>query len=502
MRLVSFTRSVIDSLEESKTPLYYTFLSFIFVVTLRYFLELYSDSGELSLLRYTHYALAYSALAGGLIILFHYATRTTIECTIRIVLPSFLILLLPPVIDLLLSGGEGYNMAYMLPNIHDGLWGRYLHFFGEFSNKGVTIGIRTEIALVLIASFLYFYIKKNSVIIALALSWLTYTLIFLYGAMPFLLRFIQTSLGYEYEYSDALMRDLFLTLLLILGAWIYLRHSKSYSISFLKDMRYLRISHFILILLLGMVLAPEGINIDQNEIFQPLLVCSAIIFAAIFSIITNNIEDIEIDKVCNRNRPTITGAIPIAHYTQIAWSSLGLSLLYASAVSIEILFLILLCIGNYFIYSMPPYRLKRVPLFSKLIIAFNTLACFLMGYLLSGGSFNLPLNTVTLSLLALTATINFIDIKDYEGDRAAGIKTLPTLLGLKWSKRLIGLFFLLSYSLSYFVTDEDIFIIPSIITGIILYLLINKKSYDERPIFIIHLGSIALLILFFHYAIE
>lgn len=151
---------------------------------------------------------------------------------------------------------------------------------------------------------------------------------------------------------------------------------------------------------------------------------------------------------------------------------------------------------------MPPYRLKRVPLFSKLIIAFNTLACFLMGYLLSGGSLNLPFNTVALALLALTATINFIDIKDYEGDKMAGIMTLPTLLGLKWSKRLIGLFFLLSYSLSYFVIDEELFIVPSIITGITLYLLINREAYDERPIFIIYLGSTALLTAFFHFAIS
>lgn len=499
---MSYAQKVINSLEESTTPLKYTFLSFIFIITLRYFLELYSDNSELSLLRYTHYALAYSALAGGLIILFCHGSKTSIEKTIRIILPSFLILLLPPTIDLMMSSGEGYNMAYMLPNIHSDLWQRYILFFGAFSNKGVTPGIQIEIALVVMGSFIYFSIKRNSLVIALLFSWLTYTLIFLYGAMPFLLEFIQLSLGYTYNYSDENMRDLFLVLLLVLGFWIYLLHSKSYSISLLKDMRYLRIAHFLLILLLGMVLAPEGINFDQNNFFQPILVCSAIIFAAIFSLITNNIEDIEIDKISNRERPTITGAIPIEHYSQIGWGCFGLSLLYASAVSIEILLLITLCIGNYFIYSIPPYRLKRVPLFSKLIIAFNTLACFLMGYLLSGGSFNLPLNTVALSMLALTATINFIDIKDYEGDKAAGIMTLPTLLGLKWSKRVIGAFFLLAYSLSYFVIDEDIFIIPSIITGIVLYLLINRKAYDERPIFIIYLGSTALLTLFFHFAIR
>src|SRR5205085_9038295 len=99
-----------------------------------------------------------------------------------------------------------------------------------------------------------------------------------------------------------------------------------------------------------------------------------------------------------------------------------------------------------YIYSMPPIRFKRVLLFSKLIIAINSLAMILLGYrLLNGDILFFPAVIIPLLLIGFTLTANVIDIKDYEGDKIGGIITLPGLLGLYWSKLIIGMAFLVTY---------------------------------------------------------
>jgi len=253
---------------------------------------------------------------------------------------------------------------------------------------------------------------------------------------------------------------------------------------------------FILGLVFGMKMAP---NPAEVNILQVISISVSITLACLFALFLNNIVDIEIDKISNVNRPLVAGDISLNNYVKMAWVLFFVTILYSLIINKLIVPLVIMSfMGNYFIYSAEPLRLKRIPFFSKLIISFNSFLFILLGYWISYGSLkNFPEGFIPLILLGFTAVINFIDIKDYEGDRKEGIKTLPVLLGLKKSKLVIGSFFIITFLSVYFVFNEMIVLIPLTIVSMIEFYFVNRKNFDERPVFLVYLlGLLGLIILY------
>jgi 4-hydroxybenzoate polyprenyltransferase len=156
-------------------------------------------------------------------------------------------------------------------------------------------------------------------------------------------------------------------------------------------------------------------------------------------------------------------------------------------------FFILLFCGNYFLYSMPPLRLKRIPFFSKLFISLNSLILVLLGYATVCGSFTgFPKLLIAYFLVLFTAAINFIDIKDFEGDRENGIGTLPVLLGLKRAKVVIGMFVMVTYLALILIFKKPYVLVPLGILGSLQFALINRKQYSENLVFAVYLLSLIL----------
>ena len=109
---------------------------------------------------------------------------------------------------------------------------------------------------------------------------------------------------------------------------------------------------------------------------------------------------------------------------------------------------------------------------------------------------NFPKSIIYYILFSFLA-LNFIDIKDYKGDKKAGIKTIPTIFGEKLGKQIIGLFFIINYLLLYFLfTFEFYFLIMFLFLGFLQYYFINKKKYDERYIFIIYFITLINILIY------
>jgi len=182
--------------------------------------------------------------------------------------------------------------------------------------------------------------------------------------------------------------------------------------------------------------------------------------------------------------------------------SLVFSLIYAANVNFQTFYCILIFIGNYYLYSMPPMRLKRMPVLSKLFISLNSLLMLILGKFTLTGKFSVPPDLALYFLVCITLVINFIDLKDVEGDKKAGVNTIPTLLGPRIGKKVIGAFFILSYVLAYPLLKKRLDLIGLdllllLICGLIAYFLINRKKYSEKPVFLFYLSSIGFLGAFF-----
>lgn len=492
-RLIQSSKHLISSLENPTIGFGNYVLTFIFVVTVRCFLEAFSDNEAIILSLLSHYYLAYACLAMSLLVVFHYVTREGIAAISRVVLPSFIVLVIAPLLDLLISLGKGYDMSYMLPGSHDNLLLRFCTFFGPFEKFGVTPGIRIEIALVIVASWFYFFSKTGNVLKSLAGSFFVYCLLFLFGMMPYASKVLLGALGESYQYSAQLMRDSYLFLILIILPWVYYLHNKKYCLEIIKDLRYLRIIHYELMFLLGIVLSRGRIELTSETMFGLIFAFTALLHAGLFSLIMNNLADYDIDSIVNRSRPSVSMSIPSRHYARLAWIAFAVSVVYSMAVSFRYMYLLLVVIAIYYLYSMPPFRLKRVPVLSKLLIALNSLVLFIAGWSFMGGTLRIPINVILFAMLGLTAVVNFIDLKDYDGDKAAGIRTVPTMLGMGKAKLIIGLCFVIVYPLSYFVHGDVDLLIPSVLTGILVFLLINRRRYRERPVFVVYVVSLIAL---------
>ncbi|MFW6072249.1 MAG: UbiA family prenyltransferase [Thermoplasmatota archaeon] len=266
----------------------------------------------------------------------------------------------------------------------------------------------------------------------------------------------------------------------------------------IKDIRPDRLLHYELMFILGIVLAVDITDATlhfPHDLFKLGVVVISITLGVLYSIFVNNIEDIEIDKVTNKERPLISGDFDERTYKNLSWAILFVIFLYAFSISEVFLFLLLTYIASYFIYSAQPLRLKRIPFLSKGFISINSLLLVLGGYHLVNGSLaSFPVEVTLLFMIAFTAVMNFIDIKDYEGDKAVGIKTLPVLMGLKNSKILIGVFFLLTFLGAYFIFSELIMLIPLALFGIVELYFVTREDYREEYVFTTYLiGLIALI---------
>ncbi len=485
--------------EDLKVPFGYYILTFLAFVALRNFLEIFSDRPQatwISLETHFHFYLFYTCTALTMILLFSVATGEKISKLARLVLFSSFFILLAPILDLITSGGQGHNMTYLAPHAHGDLLLRYLTFGGPFDEYGITIGLRLEVAVLMTASFFYFKFKRVSTLKSLLFAWLIYTMIFTYAMVPFIIKAILDIFGLFRTFGNMLYVRFYLLVLFVLLLALAWKWNKQYFTRLLKDVRPFRQVHALLMFAFGVILAPS-FTWNQDTFFDLPLVAIFILWACLFVIMTNNLEDQEIDRRVNKTRPLVSGAIPRRDYRNIAVAIGLLALMYAGTVSYYTLFTILFFMGLYSLYSMPPARLKRVPFFSKLVVSINSLAFVIMGYVFAGGEvieFS-PL-IILWFLVFFTAAINVIDIKDYKGDKRAGIKTLPVLWGLKKSQRVIGLFLLLAYAAAPFAVGRMILLIPAIGAGVVQYWLVNRRDYQEKWMFSLYLGSFVVLLIY------
>lgn len=489
--------NLIISIEESKTPLVFFIFTFFSFLTLRNFIEVFSTDGSIALMRFFHYYISYILLASFLIILTYILTKTPIIKVTKVILVGFIIVPLPPILDLIITKGKGVPITYLIPGTHDDLIWRFFTFFGNFEHFGPSLGIRIEIALVLIAIFFYFFVKNRDLIKSLLFTFFFYSVIFILFTVPFIAKGILGLFNIEYDRSDRSYLNFYVLGLTMAGVLIMYYFNKYNFIKIIKDIRPLRTIYYILMFILGLMIANLTNNfiLDSNNIFIFIFIPLSIIFAWLFSVVTNNIADYEIDKISNQDRPLVSSRIDIKTYQKLAIFFFVAACFYASLVSFKALFLILLFIGIYFIYSMPPLRFKRIPFFSKLAISFNSLIMVLLGFIaINGTRESFPLIIVPIFLIGVTALANFIDIKDYEGDKRAGIKTLPTILGLKKSKLVISIFFVILYASFYpalkFANLPLSWMWFFILLGGLQFFFINIKNYKDKYILLLCLITV------------
>lgn len=512
-------RRSIAYLESVEAPLWYLVFTFIAIVTLRNVVELLITphrprfDAELMF----NYSLFYIALVLSLWVLIHLLSKETPLKVLRVMVPACIIILSVPVVDLIVSGGRAYALSFLIPEWHGDLLQRFLTFFGPHEYSGASPGMRFEIAVAILMAGLYVFHKRRSLMRAILAALGTYTITFLFIAFPYVLQAIGQLIGIplwvpQDPHQFAIATGGFLFIALVALGFMAFRSNLTQCLLILRDIRPARLLHYWLMCGIGIAVAYHGQTIDGYEFFTLLYALVAIAAAWVFSLITNNMADLDTDSISNAGRPLVRGALSAQEYRVLAFLALGVALTCALASGFITFLVICFFIGNYFLYSMPPLRLKKLTYVSKLLIILNSAVLVLLGMVLTDSAlvYQLPdiktylqaaMNPVTLSLffaitLLLTLAVNFIDIKDYAGDKHADIKTLPVLLGLRIATALIGgSFFILYALLGWWLGGA--YIALGLAAGAAQTYFITRRTYDERYVFALYIPTLILLCLLF-----
>ena len=500
------------------------------IVFIRIFLEAFSNPDiyrgflDSALPTLLHCVLAYIGIG--------VVTTVVVSAVVRIpALPMMraMIFLMPimwlgPIIDIV-NGGSRIAYVFASPSV---LFKDFLTFFGPLTGEGATFGLRIEFVLITLLLGVYVYIHTKRKAAALIGMVITYVLIFATMSVPSLLTpsnavttiwgsngILQSSLiahnsihpSYILYHPADLLFDvsqgqIWYLILCISGiAWLY-QVRKDVLRALVRNVRPERLTHFFIFGIFGALIAlSEGSRINWTALdFITIAVAAFVVtFAWIFAVATNDIVDEPIDAISNAGRPLITGTLTPELMRDVAVVSGVMMLSGALALGSYATFFALLFTVSYYIYSVPPLRLKRVPILASSFIGVSTLAVMMMGFFLVSSNQLLaafPAKLALLVILFMTFIVNVRDLKDIDGDTAAGIATLPTLLGDQRSRMVIGAMMLVAYMLVPLFIPLLTLWVPSLVAGVVSWvgLVRGKGERFVFPIFFIYLASVVLLL--------
>ncbi len=542
MQAVSALIRKIESLQFSFWQGVLTLYGIFFIRT---FIENYASSGNLYHLSgiidvFLHYPLFYYIIVSAAIIIAAIFTGERIEKVSRFVIICSMIIVLPPIIDLLLNWGGQIPYIYMASSAKE-LWHNYLTYFG---GGDIGSGIRIEVAISLAGMVIYVWRKTQKITKAFFGSLLLYTLIFGMITAPSAIFVLQNTFTREYEEvnlrnirelyfeneparsvtssrTTVLEKDQFkypiskeiqnhfsLTLTIIYliiemflcFLMLYL-YSKEKFLAVIRNFRYERVAHYFLMLVLGLGL---GISASQEKLFGSLFDILSVMtlffsffFAWLFAVWENDEADTAIDQLTNTERPLVRGGFPLEEWGIIKVIFLVLSLAFAFLAGWYTINFIILFLLMYHIYSKPPFRLKSIFGLSSLLVASNALLVAMAGFFLYSNTEGLnafPGRFALGILFFFTLSQNMKDLKDIQGDKQYGIATLPVLLGEKNGKRAVGALLFLASSLLPLIIGLSMWAVTiGIVAGVTAYALATKKNFKEKPIFFLYFAyAIAL----------
>ncbi len=505
---------------------------FLGVVGIRFLLESFSDSGRSTLIAdlptMVHYGLFYASLLLALLLVVWVFTRKPIAVVGKVLATGFVVIWFAPLLDLLVSRGRGYAMAYLFQEWPQ-LGQSFFQYFGPLTFPGITPGIRIEIGVILCFIAWYVFISTKAWWRAVLAVFWSYVVIFLWLALPSVLALLfgggaQSVASWLRESIDASVLPLlqpargqetyvalqlrFSTLIAqvcfvlcaafaAVGAWLARPDVVS---AVFRNSRPERVLHYWLLIAAGLFAAVSYVRVNWITVLACLILFLTFYAAWMFAVGVNDLEDVAVDAVSNSDRPLIRGTLTAEDVRTANEICLSVALVGGYVLGQTILFLVLVFTAAYYVYSAPPLKLKRVPVLATFCISLACLAAVLAGFFFWNDNQYLtafPFRYVVLIVVGFTLGATLKDIKDIDGDAKVGVRTLATLFGPVWGPRVIGLLVGLGHALVPLLLARPLLWSIALPCGLASYYFATRTPYHERYIFCVYfvalLGYILLV---------
>jgi geranylgeranylglycerol-phosphate geranylgeranyltransferase len=225
----------------------------------------------------------------------------------------------------------------------------------------------------------------------------------------------------------------------------------------------------------------DAVTFDANAVQAAL----AVALVWVFSVVNNNVHDLEIDRINAPERPLVSGTVDRASYEQAGSLAFLLALGLAAWIHSAALVTITIFGLGYFVYSSPPLRLKENCGVSKLVIGLNSLLCVVLGASLLSGKLDIPRALAWGVFVWFSLGAHLIDLKDIEGDRAAGIRNVSTMLGLRRAQLVIGGSAVLGHVVIAYLVRDSWIALPIVAVGALQLWFVTRTPFRETPVLVL-----------------
>ncbi len=471
----------------------------------------FSAKIDISIMRFFfHYPLVYLSTAAALIIVLHIFTREDIVRLARAVLSFFWIIVLGPLFDAIFLGGKHFPLGFFY-SIRVAVKSIVCFFMPFISLETASPGVRLEIFIMtmLIAAYLWY---KTGKVLRTVFGTLAgyFTILFVSATIPVVLLFILDMPYTLHHLSDNLLKQLtmpgtvffvqdsvyaliyavFLAILLLVAYALYDRRKFA---ALARNIRPLRVLHYMLLSFLGAGYACLSSDVSLTRVPGNIFALSGLLFGMFFlcqsAAVCNDIIDRGSDELSNRCRPLVQGAVKEDEYRIIGNIFFFIGICSIIAVSYYGFLVALLFWLLYYVYSCPPLRLKKIFILNMAIIALNGFLAFFAGISIvrGPGSFSV-LNGEIFSLLTIPFFLgmNFITLKDVEGDGLNGVQTIPVIFGKEKGKKIIAGLSLGAFTVPGIILCMPGLLLPGFFWGSMAAWLVMRKKWNEKLFFLVY----------------
>ncbi len=360
---------------------------------------------------------------------------------LKLTLVGFCMTVFVPLIDYALTWGIGDEIRYF--RSFDTFFYNYVNLFNPLAGmKGVTAGVRIEVATVFLGSFFFSWFGfGRGIVRSLLLAFSLYTIVYLYGyILPFhhLVGIDLTTMAARSTTSIDGTQALFFAYLVpfflcLAGAAAILALRERSGRIILSILYPSRLLFYLLLLCFGLLFTAHQIGnypkiLNTPDMLKLISAALSISFLFIYAKLINDVNDLTIDRISNRKRPLVEGLMDKVDASRLSFVAAALSLVMAIPVGRDFFYFWFLMWGLSYVYSVPPFRFRRFWPLNNLILATIGTAVFMAGASIARpDDFYAALKNkeiIAYILLAFFFLCHLKDLKDIEGDRAGAVSNL------------------------------------------------------------------------------
>ncbi len=517
--------ALIDTVESMPITLGRWLLILAAIIVVRHFLE--QVSGQLKtiyfLSYFIHYPLAYLAPMLGLSVVLALMARERIERVTRLMLFAWLLTLLPPLLDLLLTSGGGNPdlIGYLIPD-HTGLWTAFANLLNPFYHgfQGATAGIRLEAAAGCILAAVYVHLKTKSAGRALLTIVAVYPTMFFFFTLPPITVAVTRLFGAEIDnvyqmffaranvyrafvnvtpfalsdLSNSLIDLIVLVPILKIWYWLYDRDG------FWRFVRHIdvpTVGLHLVATIAGIVLGARLLlgSTGAISIAHPFDLISLIglVLASFFTAQTATFMRLWFARD-GASVPAKDGELII----RLGLVMMGLAVLFAISVSYVALTYVLAALAVYTLYYAPPFRLGRYTPLAGLMVGGVALFALSLGYCAYAGeqaALWLPKSIVAMTIISSTLAFLARDVWDPAAGDVPFSLSAYRLSGDGTARAVAGVGILLAALIPAAVLREPLYAIPGLVLGVIGLIGLLRVRPAVVPGVVGGVGGILLVIL-------